>query len=87
MKIIKYGTPPDIKIWSGKCSVCGTEVEALQKELVIIHQEREIDPFSRIKCPVCGWGSGTDQTGIILLPTDRAADDPSEYWTPIEDYK
>ena len=54
MKIVRQGTPPGERIWSGKCHTCKTEADAAGKELVINQGDQRDGPFGEAKCPVCG---------------------------------
>jgi hypothetical protein len=69
MKIIKRGTPPEQRIWYGKCRSCNSEIEAEQKELVNIQNDwREGTDFCWMKCPVCNAGNDTGYGGVLFYP-------------------
>ena len=57
MEITKYGKPPSERIWYGKCSNCGTEAIAKEKELNnIVRETWKCEAFSWEYCPVCKKG-------------------------------
>lgn len=73
MKVIKKGTPPGERIWKGQCRQCGSEVEALQKELSDINfgDYRSEGPFCWMTCPVCNAGMKNGYGGVCFYPTKK----------------
>ena len=61
--ITKRGKPPGDRIWAGRCSNCGTEIEAVQRVLKVIHADQRDGPHARLDCPVCKL-----KDGVVLYP-------------------
>lgn len=56
MKIIKYGTPPEKRIWRGTCYRCNSEVEATVGDFtgpINPGCQREPERSAHAPCPVC----------------------------------
>lgn len=55
MKILKYGTPPQEKLYKGTCYTCKTIVEFAAREGKYhpAIDQRDVDYYS-VVCPLCG---------------------------------
>jgi hypothetical protein len=52
MDIIKRGTPPGERIYTGSCRGCGTEVKFKRDEAEVYSDQRDGETVS-VACPVC----------------------------------
>ena len=66
MKITKIGVKPTDRIWFGKCRQCGSEAEAQEGELAIMHHRD--GPFLWHRCPACGAGGYSGFGGMLFHP-------------------
>lgn len=71
MKVIKRGKEHQA-LWRGKCSNCGSIVEAVATELKITQDQRD-GPFAWHKCPVCKAGDATGYHGVLFYPVKEVA--------------
>ena len=72
MKVTKRCTPPDAKIWHGKCATCKSEATALGKELDIRPGEYGRGPaHAWAKCPVCG----ADRPSFCMLFHEKSVEE------------
>lgn len=54
MKVIKRGTPPSEKIWTGTCGNCKSEMEEVESDLRNRRTGNQFDgPMAHETCPVC----------------------------------
>lgn len=73
MVITKTGTPPNKKLWQGRCAECGTEATALGGELSNITRMGTTRPIAWEPCPVCHaenmprYGSLTYKSGTMIF--------------------
>lgn len=56
IKIIVRGDDPAEKVWKGKCYTCKSVLEWNISDATYHYpgDQRDLDPFTQIPCPVCG---------------------------------
>lgn len=52
MEIIERGTPPEEKVYEGRCMNCKTKVRFKRSEGKVTFDQRDGN-FVTVKCPVC----------------------------------
>lgn len=73
MKITKRGETASERMWFGRCHACGSEAEAVEKEMKnIVCDKRVGGSFSWEACPVCKAGSsGHGYGGMLFHPVKK----------------
>ncbi|MBS7349287.1 MAG: hypothetical protein KIG95_03870 [Comamonas sp.] len=73
MKITKRNPLPEERLWRGQCATCGSQAEAMQREMTNITHDQRHGSFSWEACPVCRAGevNAWTSSGMCFYPHER----------------